>query len=159
MRVSILAIGRLKDDAEVSIISRYQERFEQTGRRCGLGPLELIDFPESRALTAGERKLQEAQRLLKAAGEATLVVLDVAGQSLSSEAFAAYLRGLADRGGKSCSFLIGGPDGHGPPVLAASSLKLSLGALTLPHGLARVVLAEQLYRAATILTNHPYHRS
>ena len=159
MRISIFAIGRLKDDAEAAIIARYQKRFNQTARGCGLGPLEFAGFPESRATHAAERKSDEAQRLLKAAGESSLVVLEVAGRSLTSEAFAAYLRDLADGGSKSCAFLIGGPDGHGQPVLAAPSLKLSLGALTLPHGLARVVLTEQLYRAATILTNHPYHRS
>lgn len=159
MRISILAIGRLKDDAEAAIIGRYRKRFDQIGRGCGLGPLDIVDFPESKATHAGERKADEAQRLVKAAGNASLIVLDVTGRSLSSEAFAAYLRDLTDRGGKACAFLIGGPDGHGTPVLAAPGLKLSLGALTLPHGLARVVLTEQLYRAATLLTNHPYHRS
>jgi 23S rRNA (pseudouridine1915-N3)-methyltransferase len=159
MRIEILAIGRLKDEAENSIVARYQKRFDQTGRLCGLGPLSITDFSESRAASPDERKYDEAVRLLKAAGSANLVVLAVTGKPLSSEAFAAHLRTAADSGSKSCAFLIGGPDGHGPQVLAASSLKLSLGMLTLPHGLARVVLTEQLYRAATILTGHPYHRA
>ncbi len=159
MRVDIFAIGRLKDDAEAAIIARYRKRFDHTGRACGLGPLGIEDFPESRAATAAERKAEEAVRLMKAAGSASLIVLEVTGKSLSSEAFAAHLRSLADGGSKACAFLIGGPDGHGTEVLAAPALKLSLGALTLPHGLARVVLTEQLYRAATILTGHPYHRS
>lgn len=159
MRIEILAIGRLKDEAEAAIVARYQKRFDQTGRPCGLGPLTITDFAESRAATAGERKSEEAARLLKAAGNASLVALEVTGKPLSSEAFAAQLRALADSGTKACAFLIGGPDGHGPQVLAACALKLSLGALTLPHGLARVVLTEQLYRSATILTGHPYHRA
>ncbi len=158
MRVDILAIGRLKDEPEAAIVARYQKRFDQTGRPCGLGPLSVADFPESRAAAAADRKADEAARLLKAAGTASLIVLEVTGKPLSSEAFAAHLRSLADAGTKACAMLIGGPDGHGPAVLAAPGLKLSLGALTLPHGLARVVLAEQLYRAATILTGHPYHR-
>jgi 23S rRNA (pseudouridine1915-N3)-methyltransferase len=87
------------------------------------------------------------------------VVLEPTGKSLTSEAFAAFLRDTRDGGAKTCLFLIGGPDGHGESVLTTASLKLSLGALTLPHGLARVVLVEQLYRAATILSGHPYHRA
>lgn len=158
MRIEILAIGRLKDEAEAAIIARYQKRFDQTGRPCGLGPLNITDFAESRATTSAERKAEEASRLLKAAGNASLVVLEASGKPLTSEGFAAHLRALADSGTKTCAFLIGGPDGHGPQVLSAPALKLSLGALTLPHGLARVVLTEQLYRAATILTGHPYHR-
>lgn len=159
MRIEILAIGRLKDEAEASIVARYQKRFDQTGRQCGLGPLSISDFPESRASSPVERKADEGARLCKAAGTASLVVLDPTGKSFSSEGFAAYLRSLTDSGSKSCAFLIGGPDGHGPEVLAAASVKLSLGSLTLPHGLARVVLTEQLYRAATILIGHPYHRA
>jgi 23S rRNA (pseudouridine1915-N3)-methyltransferase len=159
MRVEIIAIGRLKDEAEASIVARYQKRFDQTGRPCGLGPLSIAEFPESRAPSAADRKSEEATRLLKAAGTASLIVLEVTGRPLTSEAFAAHLRDLAAAATKSCAFLVGGPDGHGPAVLSAPALKLSLGAFTLPHGLARVVLAEQLYRAATILTGHPYHRT
>jgi 23S rRNA (pseudouridine1915-N3)-methyltransferase len=121
--------------------------------------MNIMDFAESRAATANERKAQEADRLLNAAGTSALIALEVDGRCLSSEAFADHLRTLADRGTKSCAFLIGGPDGHGPAVRSGSALKLSLGPLTLPHGLARVVLTEQLYRAATILTGHPYHRA
>jgi len=159
MRIEILAIGRLKDQAEAEIISRYQKRFDQVGRACGLGPLGIKDFPESRSAVAEERKAEEAERLLSAAGRSLVIVLEVAGRTLSSEEFARHLHRLADQGTKSCAFLIGGPDGHGEHVLTAAALKISLGPLTLPHGLARVVLAEQLYRAATILTNHPYHRA
>lgn len=159
MRIEILAIGRLKDQAEAEIISRYQKRFDQVGRACGLGPLGIKDFSESRFAVAEERKAEEAERLLSAAGRSMIIVLEVSGRTLSSEEFARHLQRLADQGTKSCAFLIGGPDGHGEQVLTAAALKISLGPLTLPHGLARVVLAEQLYRAATILTNHPYHRA
>ena len=78
---------------------------------------------------------------------------------MSSESFASFIAETRDSGIKSCTFLIGGPDGHGEPALKAAQLRLSLGSLTLPHGLARVVLIEQLYRAATILSGHPYHRA
>lgn len=159
MRIDILAIGRLKEEAEQQIVARYLKRFDAMGRAKGLGPARVTDFVESRAADAQTRKSQEAERMLQAAAGADLVALDVSGRSLSSEAFARELALRADSGCKSLAFLIGGPDGHGSEVLARASLKLSLGAMTLPHGLARVVLAEQLYRCATILAGHPYHRS
>ena len=90
--------------------------------------------------------------------DAFIVSLDERGKALTSAAFADLLRRQSDDGCKSMAFLIGGPDGHGPAVAAAARLSLSLSAMTLPHGLARVVLAEQLYRASTILAGHPYHR-
>jgi len=160
MRVLIAAIGKLKDAEERAIVARYQQRFDQTGRPLGLGPLAIAEFPESRATVADARKAEEAERLLKAAAGAALVIaLDVGGKSLSSQAFAAFLGKHKDSAAKTCAILIGGPDGHGEAALEAANLKLSLGAMTLPHGLARVVLVEQLYRGATILAGHPYHRA
>jgi 23S rRNA (pseudouridine1915-N3)-methyltransferase len=88
-----------------------------------------------------------------------IVALDVRGKALTSEAFARALAEVRDGGAKTMAILIGGPDGLAPAVLQAARLKVSLGAITLPHGLARIVLAEQLYRAATILAGHPYHRA
>ena len=85
-------------------------------------------------------------------------MLDERGKTLSSESFASALRGARDRGGGAAAILIGGPDGLSPEVLEAAHFKVSLSGMTLPHGLARIVLAEQLYRAATILAGHPYHR-
>ncbi len=159
MRILIAAIGKLKDDAEREIVARYAKRCEAQGRALGLGPLEIVELPESRAASADARKTDEAQRLLKAAAAATYnFALDVEGKQITSEVFAALLGKQADAGTKTCAFLIGGPDGHGSDVLQTANLKLSLGAITLPHGLARVVLTEQLYRAATILSGHPYHR-
>jgi 23S rRNA (pseudouridine1915-N3)-methyltransferase len=160
MRVLIAAVGKLKDAEERAICARYGERFNGAGRPLGLGPLDTIELSESRAASTTVRRQDEAQRLLKAADKASLVIaLDGCGTSLSSERFAAHLSEQRDGGCKAAAFLIGGPDGHGDEVLSAASLRLSLGALTLPHGLARVILTEQLYRAATILAGHPYHRA
>ena len=158
MRILIAAIGKLKDDAEREIIARYVKRADAQGRALGIGPIETIELPESRAASTEARKADEAQRLLKSAAATYRIALDVEGKHITSEAFAALLGKQADVGTKICAFLIGGPDGHGPDVLKNANLKLSLGAITLPHGLARVVLAEQLYRATTILSGHPYHR-
>ncbi len=160
MRLLIAAVGKLKDVEERSICERYAKRFAATGKSVGLGPLEIVELIESRAETSARRKSDEAERLLKTAAAATVkIALDVEGRQYPSDAFAAMIGRHADAGIKTCAFLIGGPDGHGPEALDAASLKLSLGSLTLPHGLARVVLIEQLYRTATILTGHPYHRA
>jgi 23S rRNA (pseudouridine1915-N3)-methyltransferase len=160
MRVVIAAIGRLKDGAERDLYCRYADRFAAQGRAVSLGPLTLAELPESRAQSASLRKRDEAERLLKACGEAEArVVLHERGKALTSEAFAQWLAGRRDSGRKSAALLIGGADGHGEAVLEGADLQLSLGAMTLPHGLVRVVVAEQLYRAATILAGHPYHRA
>jgi 23S rRNA (pseudouridine1915-N3)-methyltransferase len=159
MRLIVAAVGRLKD-AERELCERYVERFDAAGRALKLGPLQISEIPESRAATAELRKADEAQRLLKAAAAADVTVaLDGAGLSLSSETFANLLAKKRDGGARTIAFLVGGPDGHGEEALRAGRLRLSLGAITLPHGLARIILAEQLYRAATILSGHPYHRS
>ncbi len=158
MRITIIGVGRLKDDAERVLVDRYLERLKGA-RGVGLGPLAEKELSEARQPTASERQSFEAQRLLKLAdGADSLVVLDEQGKSLTSNAFAKWIGAERDRGVKHMAFLLGGPDGHGAEVLAAAILRLSLGAMTLPHGLARAVLAEQIYRASTILAGHPYHR-
>ena len=160
MRILIAAIGKLKDAEERSIFERYAKRFNGSGKAIGLGPLALHEFAESRVADAIERKRDEAARLLKDARESDFIVaLDPRGKSLSSEAFARLLAAKRDSAAKELALLIGGPDGQGDAVLNAAHLKLSLGALTLPHGLARIVLIEQLYRSSTILSGHPYHRA
>ena len=160
MRILIAAVGKLKDDEERGMVARYVKRFDQSGKPLGLGPLSIIELPESRLALTDARKADEAQRLLKAAGDAGLkIALDAKGQHYPSAIFAKLLGKQAASGVKSCAFLIGGPDGHGDDVLKAADYKLSLGVMTLPHGLARVVIAEQLYRATTILSGHPYHRA
>lgn len=160
MRLIIGAIGKLKTGAERDLYERYVARLADISRRAALGPVKLVELPESRSANANERQADEALRLLQTASQADAVIaLAESGQSLSSAAFAALLQRHRDQGRQCLAFLIGGPDGHGGDVLARAQLTLSLGAMTLPHGLARVVLAEQLYRAATILVGHPYHRS
>ncbi len=159
MKFLIAAVGRLKDGGERELYARYSERIAALGRKFAFGPLELIELPESRAARAGDRKDDEAQRLIKAAGAAEFIVcLDETGRTTTSAAFSALLTKRRDDGCSLIAFLIGGADGHGAAVAAMAHHKLSLSPMTLPHGLARVVLAEQLYRAATIAAGHPYHR-
>jgi 23S rRNA (pseudouridine1915-N3)-methyltransferase len=159
MRLIVAAVGRLKD-AERDLYDRYAKRFDGAGRALGLGPVTLSEVGESRAATAELRKADEAARLIKAAsGAESFIALDETGRGLSSAEFARLLAEQRDGGARALAFLIGGPDGHGRPAHEAAALKLSLGPMTLPHGLTRIVLVEQLYRAATILSGHPYHRA
>lgn len=159
MRLIIAAVGRLKD-AERELVARYVDRMAAAGRGVALGPLSVIEIAESKAATVDKRTTDEATRLLRSqAGAADcIVVLDGRGRPMSSPAFAALLATTRDGGAQTLSFLIGGPDGHGETARAAAKLTLSLGPMTLPHGIARIVLAEQIFRAATILSGHPYHR-
>ncbi len=159
MRLLIASVGRLKDGPEREIDARYAERVRAAGKGSSLGPLDLVEVPEGRAGSADARKADEAERLLAKAKDAEFrVVLDERGTWLTSRQLAQSVRAARDRGVACAAFLIGGPDGHGAGVAQGADLVLALSALTLPHGLARVVLAEQLYRTMTIIAGHPYHR-
>jgi 23S rRNA (pseudouridine1915-N3)-methyltransferase len=158
MRVLIAAVGRLKDGAETVLVDRYVERLAP--RIGGIGPVSIVEIPEARQSSTAPRQADEAGRLLRAAAKADFrIALDERGKALSSDAFAKLLGRKRDDGIAILAFLIGGPDGHGKAARDAADLTLSLGPMTLPHGLARVVLAEQIYRAVTILSGHPYHRA
>ena len=159
MRLVIAAIGKLKDGAERELYARYADRVSASGRGLSLGPLELREMPEGKSPARETRMTDEAERLVAKASSASVrILLDEHGRAMSSAAFATLIRDLRDRGESAIAFLLGGPDGHGEPARKAAQLSLSLGPMTLPHGLARVVLAEQIYRATTILAGHPYHR-
>ena len=159
MRLTIAAIGRLKDEGERDLIARYMKRMS-SGRAVGLSPIAIEELPESRATDASTRQRDEAVRLLNAAGDCDFrIVLDERGRTMSSPEFATYLAARRDDGVKAAAFLLGGADGHAASLKTTAQLMLSLGPMTLPHGLARVVLVEQIYRAITILSGHPYHRA
>jgi 23S rRNA (pseudouridine1915-N3)-methyltransferase len=159
MRLLIAAVGRLKQGPEQDLFAHYIARADAAGRKLGLGPVTSIEISESRKETAPLRLVAEAASLLAKCGPAqTVICLDPKGKELSSENFAKALAKYRDGGRQSLAFLIGGADGLGEEALTKADLRLSLGPMILPHGLARIVLAEQIYRAQTILAGHPYHR-
>lgn len=159
MRICIAAVGKLKD-LERDFVDRYVKRFDAAGRSLSLGPLRIVELGESRAQTAVERKNEESLRLLRTVeGCEFSIALDEGGHTMTSAAFAELLAKKRDQGVAHIGFLIGGPDGHGQPVRETARAMQSLSAMTMPHGLARIMLVEQLYRAATILAGHPYHRA
>ncbi|TAM94307.1 MAG: 23S rRNA (pseudouridine(1915)-N(3))-methyltransferase RlmH, partial [Rhizobiaceae bacterium] len=159
MRVAVHAVGRMKAGPERDLARRYFDRFGKAGGAVGLDFSGVTETPEGRASDAASRKVEEAGKVLAHAEAGTmLVLLDERGKSLSSEDFAARIGRYRDDGIKTVLFSIGGPDGHDARLRGKADLVLSFGAATWPHQLVRVMLAEQLYRAATILAGHPYHR-
>ncbi len=160
MRLSIVAVGRLKDGPERALYEKYAKRIDDAGRAVALGPLSLAEIAEGRQASASQRRTDEALRLVESSrGADFIVLLDETGKAMVSEAFAKLLALRRDEGRRALAFLIGGPDGHGDDARRKAQVTVSLGPMTLPHGLARIVLDEQLYRAATILSGHPYHRA
>ena len=155
MRISLVAVGRARHDPATQIFDYYRHRLDERG----IGRLDLKEVEEKRPLPAPERKLREGELLLRAVPKGAVVVaLDVAGKPLSSWEFAQKLGAWRDAGTADLAFLIGGADGLSQAVLERADLVLSLGPMTWPHLLVRGMLAEQLYRAQTILAGHPYHR-
>jgi 23S rRNA (pseudouridine1915-N3)-methyltransferase len=158
-RLLIAAVGRLKDGPERELLARYAARAGQAGRALGFGGLEVREVAEGRAQSREVRMADEGQRLAAQVEDfGARVLVDERGKALDSRAFAAMLTRLRNQSPGGVAFLIGGADGHGEPARSSATATLSLGPLTLPHGLARIVLAEQIYRAMTILSGHPYHR-
>ena len=158
MRLTIAAIGRLKAGPERDLAARYVDRVSKAGKALGLS-LAVREFAESRAATADLRKDQEAALILGAVPPAAaLIALDEKGKALGSRSFAELVGSERDKGTADLVFAIGGADGLGRPVLARAAASIAFGALTWPHQLVRILLAEQLYRAVTILSGHPYHR-
>ncbi|MEM7299466.1 MAG: 23S rRNA (pseudouridine(1915)-N(3))-methyltransferase RlmH [Pseudomonadota bacterium] len=160
MRVTLLAVGRMKSGPDQDLVERYCDRFQKAGRGIGITSLNVVELPESRAGTVDQRKNDESERLLdRCPSGAVMVVLDERGKSLPSTDFANSLQTWLDGGTSDLCFVIGGADGLGNTVVAKADRKLAFGTQTWPHQIVRILLAEQLYRAVTILSGHPYHRA
>jgi 23S rRNA (pseudouridine1915-N3)-methyltransferase len=140
--------------------ARYRKRAAQAGRHLGLRDVEIIEIRESRAGDAAKRMLEESIALANVIPQnAVVVVLDPRGENLESGALATQLSRWRENGRPAVTFLIGGADGLAVNLGEKASLRLSFGLATWPHQLVRVMLLEQIYRATTILTGHPYHRA
>lgn len=156
MRVTIAAVGRMKSGPEASLVNDYLDRFGKTGQSVGLGPATLREVEDRK----GRGQSAEAALLAGAIPEnSTIIALDERGKALSSPEFSNLLCRLRDDGQREVSFVIGGADGLTQELRARADFKISFGTMVWPHMLARVMLAEQLYRAATIQTGSPYHRA
>jgi 23S rRNA (pseudouridine1915-N3)-methyltransferase len=159
MRLTIAAVGRSRESPEQTLCNFYFERARSFAPKLGVSKLDLIIIDTSRAATPDARMKEEAEKLAaKLPASAHLVALDETGRAVSSEIFAARLRRLADSGTRDLAFIIGGPDGLAAPLRDRAEERLAFGPQTWPHMLVRAMLAEQVYRAFTILSGHPYHR-
>ncbi|MBS0332171.1 MAG: 23S rRNA (pseudouridine(1915)-N(3))-methyltransferase RlmH [Proteobacteria bacterium] len=153
MRIAIVAIGRLARSPETELVRTYVERAANAGRALGLGPVEVV---EAEAKKPG--KAAEADALRPHLADAHVIACDEHGTARPSRAFAEEIAALRDRGVRRLVFLIGGADGLDPALLDQANGKLAFGPQTWPHAMARAMLAEQVYRAVTILAGTPYHR-
>ena len=159
MRLSVIAVGRLKAGPEKALADDYVTRAEGLGRKAGISRLGVTEVAESQAATSALRMADEARVIASALPpRGFTIVLDERGKPVTSQAFAKLLQRHLDEATPEVCFLIGGPDGHAPETRSSAGLLLSLGAMTWPHRLVRVMLFEQIYRAVTIMVNHPYHR-
>jgi 23S rRNA (pseudouridine1915-N3)-methyltransferase len=154
VRITLAAIGRLGRTPETALALDWAERATVQGRALGLGPVDIHEI-ESRK----PGKSAEGEAILAAVGpDAYLIACDERGQTFRSRDFAERIARLRDDGERRLVFVIGGADGLSDEVRAAAKLKLAFGPQTWPHALARAMLAEQVYRAVTILAGSPYHR-
>jgi 23S rRNA (pseudouridine1915-N3)-methyltransferase len=142
----VLAVGKVKEPGLRQAIDEYLRRI---GRHFSIEEVEIRDAPAPALAAALEKKLETS---------ADLVVLDVSGKAMTSESFARWLDARTAQGKGRIVFLIGGADGLPPKIVERAHERLSLSPMTFPHRLARLMLAEQLYRAVTILRGEPYAR-
>ena len=160
MRLSIAAIGRLKQGPERELAETYRKRAQVSGRPLGWREIEIIEIRESRAQDAERRRIEEAIALANIIpADATVVLLDQRGESLDSPALAGLLRQWRAEDRPAVCFVIGGADGLAQTLFDRTKMRLAFGKATWPHQFVRIMLLEQLYRAATILAGHPYHRA
>lgn len=151
MRHTILAVGRLKKGAETELITHYTKQMRGT-----LTITELVDAPSK--LPAATRKAQEAKALMQhIAKTAHVIALDARGQQATSPTLAQHVETARNQGKSQCYWIIGGQDGLDDSILSRANFTLAFGGVTWPHKLARIMLAEQIYRAESILAGHPYH--
>jgi 23S rRNA (pseudouridine1915-N3)-methyltransferase len=160
MRIVVAAVGRLKQGPERDLSERYRKRAADAGRGIGLRGVEIVEIRESKASETEKRIVEEAIALANLIPEgAVRIVLDERGENLSSVELKNRIAKWRDAGRATAVFVIGGADGLGPSLRDGSDLTLAFGAATWPHQFARIMLLEQIYRAATLLAGHPYHRA
>ena len=154
MKVIVAVVGRPRNAGLAAAIEDYEKRAAR------YWPLERIEVREepAKSVTADLVRVREAERLVRRlpAG-AVLACCDPGGKRLDSDRFAAWLQGERERG-RDVAFVIGGAYGLAPSLLERATVRIELAPFTLPHELARLVLAEQLYRAGTIVRREPYHK-
>jgi 23S rRNA (pseudouridine1915-N3)-methyltransferase len=160
MRIVVIAVGRLGQGAERELAEAYRKRAQAAGRALSLREIEIVEIRESRASEVERRRVEEAIAIANVIPEgAVAVLLDEHGENLDSAGLAELLREWRAQDRPAVCFVIGGTDGLAANLRERAARTLAFGAATWPHRLVRIMLLEQLYRAATILAGHPYHRA
>lgn len=155
MKLTVAAVGRLRGGPEAELLGEYARRIEAHGRALGLFPFRVVEIDDRKAR---DRTRQSAMLVEAIPNGAAVIVLDERGKALRSPDFAALIAGFRDAGRAETVFLIGGADGHDAAVRHRADHLISFGPMVWPHMLVRVMLAEQIYRAVSILAGTPYHR-
>jgi 23S rRNA (pseudouridine1915-N3)-methyltransferase len=159
VRILIAAVGRLKDGPERELAAAYRKRAAAVGRSLGWRDVEIVEVRESRAREAERRRTEESIAIATLIPDGAIaVILDENGQSFDSAGFARQLGQWRAEDKPAVCFIVGGADGLAASLRQRAKLALAFGTATWPHQLVRVMLLEQIYRAGTILTGHPYHR-
>lgn len=160
MRLLILAIGHSRGTQEGLLTEEFSGRARAMGRRMGIAAVAIKEIAVSKSRDAATRMKEECERLAARVPDgAHVVTLDAKGKGMTSEDFAEMLGALRDADTKDLCFVIGGPDGLSPLPGIKAGRSLAFGPQTWPHLLVRAMLSEQIYRALTILSGHPYHRA
>jgi 23S rRNA (pseudouridine1915-N3)-methyltransferase len=160
MRLLVIAVGRLKSGPERDLVERYRERFSDLARKLGFRALDIHEISESRARDAPTRMTEEAAAITALIPDGAITVaLDERGKAIDSTGFAKQLGRWRDESTANVVFVIGGADGLSPELRRTIKTVFAFGTVTWPHQLVRIMLMEQIYRAATILAGHPYHRA
>jgi 23S rRNA (pseudouridine1915-N3)-methyltransferase len=159
MRIVFAAVGRLKQGPERELAERYRKRALDAGRSVGLSAVDIVEIKESRARDAARRMLEESIAIANIIPDGAIIaILDQRGENMSSGVLAARLQEWRGQHKPAVVFVIGAADGLAPSLREKANLAIGFGAATWPHQLIRIMLLEQVYRAVTILTGHPYHR-
>jgi 23S rRNA (pseudouridine1915-N3)-methyltransferase len=160
MRLLVIAIGRLKQGPERELAERYRDRFESLARKLGFRGLDVHEIPESRQADTAARIAEEAQAIAAHIPDGAMVLaLDERGDNLDSATLARHLGRWRDDSVPCAVFVIGGADGLSTELSRRAKVRLAFGKATWPHQIVRILLLEQIYRAGTILSGHPYHRA
>ncbi len=160
MRIIILAIGQSRTTPEATLVQDYCTRAQRTGQAVGLTQIAVHECDKKKN-TNPTTQQQDEHKVLSdylAGAQGLVVALDETGKNMTSRAFANQLQGWLDEAVPQVTFVLGGADGLHPDMRQRADMVLALGTMTWPHLLARALLAEQIWRGVSILTNHPYHR-
>jgi|TARA_B110000305_G_scaffold87142_1_gene98141 23S rRNA (pseudouridine1915-N3)-methyltransferase len=160
LKFEILAVSKIRDEIYKNISNDYKKKIIHLGKNIGLKNFEIIEINKSTDINATSRKVKEAELMLNflKKNKTTIIALDENGVNMSSQSFSDTIKKVTTSQNNNVIFIIGGPDGLDSSIIKKADISIAFGAFTWPHKIARILLQEQIYRAISIICNHPYHR-